>query len=346
MELAGGLRGPPPAEVVERATRMQAQKAAAGAPPTQEEELAKLDTTPTPRFQVDDPGWLAHLNEEGYAVVADVASASEIEHAKDLLWQFLEESVGCQRSSPSTWTDERLERVGSVRNGILNSMGICQSTFMWYMRTLPKAHQVFEQIWGTSELLVSFDGANIFRPWHHGFRKTMCGWWHVDQGRGKQGRQAVQGLVSLFPSDGHTGGLTVVPRTHLRHAEVVEDQQNPKQDYCAVQPYSPVLQEEMQRRLVCCRAGDLVLWDSRTVHANAPAPQEPSGPKDELLRAAAYICMTPKAWAPADVRQRRRDAYKNGCGSSHWPHQLDVGLPGTPPVPLAEADPQVQRLVG
>lgn len=345
MELAGAVHGPPPSHLVERAARMEAQRAAAGPPPTQEQELAMLDVSPTKRFEVDDPGWLAHLDAEGYVVIADVADASEVERAKELLWQFLEESVGCKRSDPGTWTDERLEFLGSVQNGILNSMGINQSKFLWHSRTLPRVRHAFEEVWGTSDLLVSFDGANIFRPWHHGFRKTRCGWWHIDQGGAKVGRHAVQGLVSLFPADASTGGLTVLPQSHLRHAEVAEDQQNPQQDYLAIQPYARILQEA-PRRLVCCHAGDLVLWDSRTVHANAPATEQPIGPPDELLRAVAYVCMTPRKWAQADVLQRRRDAYTQGFGSSHWPHKLDLGMRGPPPVPLPEADPLVRKLVG
>lgn len=221
-----------------------------------------------------------------------------------------------------------------------------QSAFLWHLRTLPRVRKAFETIWKTQELLVSFDGANIFRPWNHGFRKTTCGWWHVDQGAAKQGRHAVQGFVSLSAASAETGGLTVVPGSHLRHGEVVEDQANPSVDYCSVQPYEPVMQE-LPQRLVCCQAGDLVLWDSRTVHANSPAPLHPTGPRDRLLRAVGYVCMTPKSFAPSDVRANRRTAYEHGFSTSHWPHKLDLGSQGDgPPVPLSSAPKEVQDLVG
>jgi len=221
-----------------------------------------------------------------------------------------------------------------------------QSDFLWHLRTLTSVRKAFEKIWSTSDLIVSFDSAGLFRPWHHGFRKTVGGWWHVDQGRGKQGRHAVQGLVSLFQQDGRTGGLTVVPRSHLRFAEVVEDQQNPDIDYCTVQPYCPVLQE-LPRRLVCCEAGDLVLWDSRTVHANAPAVEQPVAPGDRLLRAVGYICMTPASFAPADVLKGRRSAYEHRFSTSHWPQKLDLGTGSDePPRSLKDAAPAIAALVG
>eukprot|EP00442_Polarella_glacialis_P027636 CAMPEP_0115069976 /NCGR_PEP_ID=MMETSP0227-20121206/12853_1 /TAXON_ID=89957 /ORGANISM="Polarella glacialis, Strain CCMP 1383" /LENGTH=407 /DNA_ID=CAMNT_0002456431 /DNA_START=33 /DNA_END=1256 /DNA_ORIENTATION=+ len=345
MELAAGIHGQPPAELLARSERIAAKKQLAKPPPTQEQELALLDTSPAPHFRVDDPAWLTHLDTEGYAVVADVVSAAELERAEDLLWQFLEACSPWRRQDPNSWTDEGLAGIGSVQNGIVNGAGVGQSDFLWFLRTRPLVRQAFERIWSTSELLVSFDVANIFRPWHHGFRKTVAGWWHVDQGGAKTGRHAVQGFVSLYSADGRTGGLTVVPRSHLRHAEVVEDQQNPEVDYCTVQSYCALMQE-LPRRLVCCKPGDLVLWDSRTVHANSPAPEQPVGPPNRLLRAVAYVCMTPKSFAPQQVREGRRSAFEHGLSTSHWPHKLDLGSVGATGRPLSLAPPEVAALVG
>lgn len=346
MELAAGVRGEPPPELVARAERIAAKKKKARAPLTQEEELRLLDTTLSPRFSVDDARWLEHLNAEGYAVVSCVADGEALDVAEELLWDFLERWTPWRRGSPGTWTDRGFEQIGSVQNGIISGAGMGQSDFLWHLRTLPKVRKVFEKIWNTSDLLVSFDGGNVFRPWQAGFRKTVCGWWHVDQGRGKTGRHAVQGFVSLYESNSQTGGLTVVPKSHLRFEEVVEDQQNPKMDYCTVQPYSAILQE-MPRRLVSCQPGDLVLWDSRTVHANAPAPDEPAGPADKLLRAVGYICMTPASFAPEDVRTNRRSAYEHRFSTSHWPHEFHIGQGSEePPRSLSTATPAVKALVG
>jgi len=346
MELAAGIQGKPPEELLARINRVEAKKRLAGLPPTQDEELGTLDVNPTPRFSADDALWLEHLNAEGYAVVASVADDEALVSAERLLWDFLEKWTPWRRATPSTWTDQGFEQIGSVQNGIMNGAGAGQSDFVWHLRTLPTVRQVFEKIWETSNLIVSFDGANVFRPWHAGFRKTVCGWWHVDQGRGKQGRHAVQGFVSLYEANGKTGGLTVIPRSHLRFGEVVEDQQNPSIDYCTVQPYSAIL-HELPRRLVCCQPGDLVLWDSRTVHANAPAPEEPVGPADRLLRAVAYVCMTPASFAPEDIKRGRRAAYEYRFSTSHWPHKLDLGNGSNEaPRSLSDAPLAVRALVG
>jgi ectoine hydroxylase-related dioxygenase (phytanoyl-CoA dioxygenase family) len=346
MELAAGIRGSPPAELTSRSERIAAKKAVARPPPTQEEQLRMLDITTSPRFEINDKRWLAHLDAEGYAVVASVAGEDARESAEDLLWQFLEKHTSWRRSKPRTWTDEGIEPIGSVQNGIVNGAGMGQSDFLWYLRTLPKVRSAFAQIWGTDALITSFDGANIFRPWQHGFRKTVCGWWHTDQGRAKMGRHAVQGFVSLFEADGRTGGLTVVPKSHLRFREVVEDQQNPQTDYFAVQPYCPVFQE-LPPRLVSCQPGDLVLWDSRLIHANAPAVETPITPEDRLLRAVGYVCMTPRNFASEETLKGRRAAYEHRFSTSHWPHKLDLGS-GSDEVPrsLNDAPEIVKALVG
>lgn len=346
LELAQGIHGETPADLKARAQRIATKKAKSKVPRTQDEELAMLDTTPTPRYSLDDPAWLEHLDKEGYAVVAGVADDNNMTHAESLLWEFLEQHTPMKQHYPETWTDAAVETIGSVQNGLVNGKGMGQSDFLWYLRTLPNVQKVFAKIWKTNDLLVSFDSAGIFRPWNHGFRKTICGWWHVDQGRGKKGRHAVQGLVSLYDADCRTGGLTVVPQSHLRFNEVVEDQQNPEVDYCTVQPYCSVLQE-LPRRLVCCKAGDLVIWDSRTVHANAPAPQQPICERGRLLRAVGYICMVPAKFATSEVLKGRRSAYEYRVGTSHWPQKLDLGEAGDEaPRSLNDASPDVRALVG
>lgn len=43
----------------------------------------------------------------------------------------------------------------------------------------------------------------------------------------------------------------------------------------------------------------------------------------ELMRAVAYICMTPAAWCSEDVVRKRAKAFKSGVTTSHWPHEYN-----------------------
>jgi len=290
---------------------------------------------------------LEYLKSHGFVVVKGAATAKDIDAAKDLLWEFLEEETGMRRAeAPTTWTNSNFKAVGDPVNGIVNGNGFGHSRFCWFVRTLPAVRASFASIWGTEKLVSSFDGGNVFRPYHIGgadgpSHRTLGGWWHVDQGRTKRGLHAVQGLVSLYDATARTGGLCVVPGSHRTHADLMSYAAMNDNDYVAVpEPtLNPVLQGA---RLVTCKAGDLLLWDSRTIHCNTPAPDPLSaterlpGEADALLRAVCYVCMTPRRWASRATLRARRAAFAAGIGSTHWPHEF---RPLAPPESLEMVDP-------
>jgi len=145
-----------------------------------------------------DPGAaaLAHLNREGYVVIRDVANASELLYARELMWSFLEGAgVGVDRHSPRTWRKARPNQYG-----IVWEHGVGQSRFMWFMRTRPRLLQMFELIWGASELLTSFEGFSMMPPVEVESDWTLAeSWFHTDQnGVSRPGLQTVQSFTSLY----------------------------------------------------------------------------------------------------------------------------------------------------
>ncbi|CAE7350272.1 unnamed protein product [Symbiodinium sp. CCMP2592] len=159
-----------------------------------------VNVSRTPHFDCSDAALVTALQTDGFAVVRQAAEPADLSRAWDLLWKLMWQEVGWDRRDASTWTDESLARLdpGAWATGILSADRI-------------------GRIWGTDDLLTSFDGINIFRPWQFGFTKTEGDWFHVDQGRGRQGLQAVQGFVSLTDQDEFTGGLYVVLGSHQNH---------------------------------------------------------------------------------------------------------------------------------
>jgi len=90
-------------------------------------------------------------------------------------------------------------------------------------------------------------------------------------------------------------------------------------DYAPVSVDNPILHGV--RKLVTAKAGDLLLWDSRTIHCNSPATKIPETSTENLLRAVAYICMTPEASVTVEgTTWQRKRAYEMGITTSHWPH--------------------------
>ena len=116
--------------------------------------------------------------------------------------------------------------------------------------------------------------------------------------------------------------------THLLHDEYsarhpYADRQG---DFLPVPEGDPILRR--QGYLVRADPGDLILWDSRTIHCNSPAIHPPSDaptgvdvPKpSELLRLVGYVCCTPRAWCTPAVMKHRAKAALELTTSTHWPH--------------------------
>jgi ectoine hydroxylase-related dioxygenase (phytanoyl-CoA dioxygenase family) len=310
-----------------------------------EKQDRKLSITPldAPRFHIDDPEqarqMLAHLDDHGFAVVASVADAGEIATAVSLFWDYAEQvRPGLRRGDAATWGDPWVG--GPHRYGVVGG-GLVHSDFLWHTRLLPAVRRAFALIWGDSDLLTSFDGGCAFRPcgaepaW-----RVASGWWHVDQnallGPHRAGRAAVQGIVTYLDAGPATGGLCVVPGSHRAHAAVCAASAGSAPGV-PLDPADPVLRAG--GALVRARAGDLLLWDSRTVHCSA-APDAAaedqaaaaagttgglaggSAPA-ELLRLVAYVCMVPRARAAPEALAARRAAFEAGAPATgcHWPDQ-------------------------
>jgi hypothetical protein len=314
-----------------------------------------METEQSLRFDISETAdWMAHLDEHGYCVIAQVADAEAVEKAKSLMWDFLENAPGSKVKRDDSLTWGTCDWLPSSQNGILGSHGFGQSEFCWHTRLLPAVKQIFAAIWGCDDLIVSFDGGNIFRPWAQQPEwRTEGSWWHVDQNvslPGKQTRVSVQGLVTFTDAHPGTGGLCVIPGSHKQHQSVCERACSDKLsgNFVLIQPGDPCL--ETGARLVCAKAGDLVLWDSRCIHCNTPGIQhQPTESADsgadpklefatmpieanaQLLRVVGYVCMTPASWATQDVLSKRKVAFLENMTLDHWPHEVhDLG-PSCPP---------------
>jgi hypothetical protein len=64
-------------------------------------------------------------------------------------------------------------------------------------------------------------------------------------------------------------------------------------------------------------AGDLLLWDSRTIHCSSTALEPPLA-KPELMRAVSLVCMMPKRLTSADVLEERRRAVEGVISTTNW----------------------------
>ncbi len=254
--------------------------------------------TPPPRFSCLSPSSLADawrfMDENGFCVIRDVVREDEILHATELLWKHLEHLPPpfdkIRRNDVESWN----VWPGRATIGMLHEHSIGQSEFQWYLRGIPAVKDVFASLWNTRDLLVSFDAAGVFRPWHPNYHpewKTHSGWFHCDQNPiRKPNRACVQGQVNLMAANSHTGGLVVIPGAFKRFQLLTSECKDPNHlpDFIVIPKEHEILKSFSDHSsssflakcskgvvgcLVQCGAGDMILWDSRTPHCNMPAVQ-------------------------------------------------------------------------
>ena len=161
------------------------------------------------------------------------------------------------------------------------------------------------------------------------------------------GMCCVQGLVALADSTDKSGTIEFVRGSHRAHQKLARrhcpsenatlDGTEGVWEFVPIPPSDPLLRSDTVRPVI--RAGDVVLWDARTVHRVC----KPTGDAPRLV---AYVCHVPRSFADAATLKRRRIFFEQAIATTHWPHRLvdreDVrGVPRH----LSDATSEVRALV-
>ncbi|HZZ89534.1 MAG TPA: phytanoyl-CoA dioxygenase family protein [Caulobacteraceae bacterium] len=278
------------------------------------------------RFAPGSAESVAYLREHGYVVIAGALSPEQTAEALSLTWDYLEGlGTGIDRNDWTTWDDDRWPT--AVHGGILPGHGIGHSAAQWFIRSAPAVKQTFAAVWdGDDDLLVSFDGMSLWRPWplNEAWKTNRGGsWLHIDQHPiTRPGRQCVQGLVNLLPMSPSTGGNVLIPGSHktFEHIPEVYPQRLGRVplevDHFRFPADDPMLAGTPP--IMChMEAGDLLLWDSRTIHCSSGSLEPPEA-KAELLRAIGLVCMMPRRLTPPEVLEQRRKAVERVTSTTNW----------------------------
>ena len=71
----------------------------------------------------------------------------------------------------------------------------------------------------------------------------------------------------------------------------------------------------IQPHKICAHVGDLILWDSRTIHYGA----EPS-PASNTIRTVIYASYAPARLATPETLNLKAQIFRKYGGTSHWPY--------------------------
>ncbi|CAK7207207.1 hypothetical protein SEUCBS139899_010016 [Sporothrix eucalyptigena] len=303
---------------------------AAPAAPLQVQPEAVSAVAKATRMRMDgtDPhygDWRDDLLRDGYAVIKGAIPHERALQYADKMYALAESfGKGYDRADPATVHPDKLPVINE--KGMLLNYGACHEDFVWAVRSEPGVVDTFAHVYGTDDLIVSFDAIN------YGFacRDNLPAnkpWPHQDQDPDVPGFRCLQGLVNLLPNGPNDGGLIVCRGGHLSSKQFHDDIRGTedripawtREWYGYTEKGMKWLEEHGHEWIkVEAEPGDLLLWDSRTPHYNVPA----KGKQDRL---AIYTCFMPVADASQEDLLRKREAYEKRVGTTHWPNALHSG---------------------
>ena len=273
------------------------------------------------------------LERDGYCVIPGVLTQAEIEKSREQAWEALNHLT--QNLDKPIVKDDPLSWLSFWELSPLHAMLLKQyvghSQFMWDLRLNPKVKEVFETIHGEKDLLTSFDGFSMHFPFEMLPRKRGKGrgnaWFHTDQSPHRT-ELSVQGIVNLYDVNEGDATLRVIECSHLKHAEYFKEKEIKK---CPGDWHKP--DEEgmkffngLMKVHVKAKAGDILLWDSRTWHCGGNAH---GWRKEPNFRLAAYVCMAPRKNATLANIKKKQKAFNEKRMTSHWAIETKLN-PKTP----------------
>jgi hypothetical protein len=191
---------------------------------------------------------------------------------------------------------------------------------MWDLRLEPTIIDAFMKVWGTDELLVSFDSLNVTLP-NRMDKPVRSPWPHVDQSPLRRGLHCVQGIINLSHAGPEDGSLMVLPGSH-KHVETYFDTQTDHSTWKIEDRYyfgeagmSYFASKGIKPLKVEAEPGDLILWDSRTVHWGG----EPTE-KSDTIRTVVYAAYAPARLASKETLEKKKMVFEKYGATTHWPH--------------------------
>lgn len=267
--------------------------------------------------------WQVDLREKGYAIIPDVLTSDECLNLENGFWNFWRRLSGGRLMKEDSETWKTIFEFFPLHGMLSQHFSIAHMQEIWNVRSHKRVKSVFATIWGTEDLVVSFDGASTSlapevtgRGWHRN------DWLHLDQSTQRNDFECVQAWVTAEDVGPGDGTLMVLEGSHKLHAKFAEHfclkgDKNYRADWLKLTPE----QDQWYRDQGCaqiaveCPKGAMVLWDSRTVHAGRSPVKGRAAPRNRFV---AYVCMMPASHLKKIERNKKQRACLEGRVTNHW----------------------------
>ena len=254
----------------------------------------------------DSEGWKAYLEKEGYVVINDIQTVEEMKIGLQLFKNDMKQvSPNFNLGKPEEMNITTCPLMYGKGMAVFNGFG--QSDFMWYLRLNKKIQSIFQTYYGDKELVVSMDGFSMFVS----KEQKSKPWLHIDQNP-QNNIDSIQGAYNYLPvKDSSDAGFVLVPGSHKTFKPKVSH----TRDWivCEEQPVTEAVKLLLPENC-------LVLWNSKTIHAN----EGMSTSKRGLNRLTCYLTYQPRKKRSAEIKLERIKAYINGETTSHWANKCEL----------------------
>jgi len=295
----------------------------------------------------------ATLEKYGVAVIPAVLDEARVKAMNDGAWSTLEKltaklDVPIDRVKPETYTS--VHQLSANHGMLMQYFGVGHSQYVWDIRQNPNVVDVFAKVWSCNptDLHTSFDALSFSIPPE--IMNTRKGyhlrdWMHCDQSFRRSDLECYQGWVTGFDVVDGDATLAILEGSHKLHKEfaqtVLKTPGSGEWYKLKDDEEAWYKEKECHRVSIKCRAGDMVLWDSRTIHCGqGPLKKRTS----KNYRHVVYVCMTPKMMTTASVLKKRISAFENGRMTTHMPYKCK--LFGLKPQTYGKQLPDIQSVDG
>jgi len=242
--------------------------------------------------------------ENGYVIIRNAVPPEAIERMVNLLWEFEEKDP----NNPETWYVPPRREIQMTELKNTGMVELYNHPYLWENRQNPRVYGAFVDLWGTENLWVTIDRANLNFPVRPDHDYNAFIHWDIDTSLDPRPIN-LQGVLSLVDTDEDMGGFQCIPELYRDFDEWVKTQpadRNPfRPDYSG---YTPTK--------VVTKAGDLVIWNSMQPHGiRKNTSKKP--------RLAQYISFSPAMEENESLRQWRIASWHDRIAPEGYPFPGD-----------------------
>jgi len=194
---------------------------------------------------------LAHWNTYGYVIVRNGISREEAAATCNVIWQHLEMDA----NNAETWYKES-SQIQGIMVTLFNHPAIIKN------RQSKRIRRAYEQLWGTSNLIVTADKVG-FNPPVNALHKYRGAGVHWDVSLAQPIPFGTQGILYLTDTAANQGALRVLPGFHLQLIDWLNSlpkDTNPRHANF----------EQMGMQCIAANAGDFIIWNHYLPHDASP----------------------------------------------------------------------------